>query len=143
MQKKIFFSIPSRSVVELMAYKTGVPGSDHIGGGILFSHKQGFILHSLLLSPFHWLSMTEILLKGCRTVRHQLDHGIFPQLNIFAFQFELVHLAFSVYSFLNTKPDHSYLNKLNMTLWSFHSLNFPLNSLTKQFFLFPTSEFCP
>ena len=54
-----------------------LPTSDHrvkglnpAGGEILPEPKWRFIAQSLSCSPFHRLEMTEILLKGCKTLTH-------------------------------------------------------------------------
>ena len=48
----------------------GVAGSNPAGGEILPEPKQRFIAQSLSCSPSHHLEMTEILLKGCKTLTH-------------------------------------------------------------------------
>ena len=48
----------------------GVTGSNSAGGKILPELKRRFIAHSLSCSPFHRLEMTEILLKGCKSLTH-------------------------------------------------------------------------
>ena len=48
----------------------GVAGSNPAGGKILPEHKRRFIAQSLSCSPFHRLEMTEILLKGRKTLTH-------------------------------------------------------------------------
>ena len=48
----------------------GVTGSNPVGGEILPEPKQRFIAQSLSCSPFHRLEMTEILLKGRKTLTH-------------------------------------------------------------------------
>ena len=45
-------------------------GSNPAGGEILSEPKWRFIAKSLSCSPFHRLEMTEILLKGCKTLTH-------------------------------------------------------------------------
>ena len=47
-----------------------VAGSNPAGGEILPKPKRRFIEQSLSCSPFHRLEMTEILLKGRKTVTH-------------------------------------------------------------------------
>ena len=54
----------------------GVAGSNPAGGEILPEPKQRFIAQSLSCSPFHYLEMTEILLKGRKTLTH-------PSINFF------------------------------------------------------------
>ena len=58
-----------------MAERLALPTSDHgvadpAGGEILPEPKRGFIAQSLSCSPFHRLEMTEILLKGRKTLTH-------------------------------------------------------------------------
>ena len=60
-----------------MAERLALPTSDHgvvcsnpAGGEILPEPKWRFIAQSLSCSPFHRLEMTEILLKGCKTLTH-------------------------------------------------------------------------
>ena len=48
----------------------GVAGSNPAGGEILPEPKRRFIAQSLSCSPFHRLEMTEILLKGRKTLSH-------------------------------------------------------------------------
>ena len=48
----------------------GVAGSNPAGGEILLEPKRRFIAQSLSCSPFHRLEMTEILLKGRKTLTH-------------------------------------------------------------------------
>ena len=48
----------------------GVAGSNPAGGEILPEPKRRFIAQSLSCSPFHHLEMTEIVLKGCKTLTH-------------------------------------------------------------------------
>ena len=60
-------------VAEQLALPTsdhGVLGSNPAGGKILPEPKQRFIAQSLSCSPFHRLEMTEILLKGRKTLTH-------------------------------------------------------------------------
>ena len=47
-----------------------VAGLNPAGGEILPEPKQRFIAQSLSCSPFHRLEMTEIMLKGCKTLTH-------------------------------------------------------------------------
>ena len=60
-----------------MAERLALPTSDHrvmgsnpAGGEILPEPKWRFIAQSLSCSPFHHLEMTEILLKGRKTLTH-------------------------------------------------------------------------
>ena len=48
----------------------GVVGSNPAGGEIVPEPKRRFIAQSLSCSPFHCLEMTEILLKGRKTLTH-------------------------------------------------------------------------
>ena len=48
----------------------GVAGSNPARGEILPEPKRHFIAQSLSCSPFHRLEMTEILLKGRKTLTH-------------------------------------------------------------------------
>ena len=52
----------------------GVAGSNPAGGEILPEPKRRFIAQSLSCSPFHRLEMTEILLKGRKTLTHPSIH---------------------------------------------------------------------
>ena len=47
-----------------------VAGSNPAGGEILPEPKRRFIAQSISCSPFHRLEMTEILLKGRKTLTH-------------------------------------------------------------------------
>ena len=61
-------------VVERLALPTsdhGVAGSNPAGGEILPEPKRRFTAQSLSCSPFHRLEMTEILLKGRKTLTHR------------------------------------------------------------------------
>ena len=69
------FAVFRRSVrvAERLAFPTsdhGVAGSNPAGGEILPEPKRRFIAQSLSYSPFHRLEMTEILLKGRKTLIH-------------------------------------------------------------------------
>ena len=60
-------------VAERLALPTsdhGVAGSNPAGGEILPEPKRRFTAQSLSCSPFHRLEMTEILLKGRKTLTH-------------------------------------------------------------------------
>ena len=64
-----------------MAERLALPTSDHrvagsnpAGGEILPEPKRRFIAQSLSFSPFHRLEMTEILLKGRKTLTHPSIH---------------------------------------------------------------------
>ena len=74
-----FYAVPSledyRSVrvAERLALPTSdhrVAGSNPAGGEILPEPKRRFIAQSLSCSSFHRLKMTEILLKGRKTLTH-------------------------------------------------------------------------
>ena len=75
-------------VAERLALPTsdhGVAGSNLAGGEILPEPKRRFIAQSLSCSPFHSLEITEILLKGRKTLTHpsiQNRRGKFRTLNI-------------------------------------------------------------
>ena len=65
-------------VAEQLALPTsvhGVPGSNPAGGEILSEPKRCFIAQSLSCSPFHRLKLTEILLKGGKTLTHPSIHN--------------------------------------------------------------------
>ena len=69
------YSLPNRSVrvAERLALPTSdhaVAGSNPAGGEILSEHKRRFIAQSLSCSLSHRLEMTEILLKGRKTLTH-------------------------------------------------------------------------
>ena len=62
-------------VAERLALPTsdhGVAGSNPAGGKILPEPKRRFIAQSLSCSPFHRLEMTEILLKGRKTLNSSI-----------------------------------------------------------------------
>ena len=65
--------VRSVRVAERLALPTsdhGVAGSNPAEGEILPEPKRRFIAQSLLCSPFHRLEMSEILLKGRKTLAH-------------------------------------------------------------------------
>ena len=67
-------------VAERLALPTsdhGVAGSNPAGGEILPEPKRRFIAQSLSCSPFHRLEMTEILLKGLKTLTHPSIMNVF------------------------------------------------------------------
>ena len=67
-------------VAEPLALPTSdhrVAGSNPAGGEILPEPKRRFIAQSLSCSPSHHLEMTEILLKGCKTLTHPSIHPSF------------------------------------------------------------------
>ena len=51
-------------------FGSGVAGSNPAGGEILPETKRRFIAQNLSCLPFHRLEMTEILLKGRKTLTH-------------------------------------------------------------------------
>ena len=55
----------------------GVTGSNPAGGEILSEPKRRFIAQSLSCSPFHRLEMTEILLKGRKTLTHRSINSVY------------------------------------------------------------------
>ena len=70
---QLITKIWSVRVAERLALPTavhGVAGSNPAGGEILPEPKRRFIAQSLSCSPFHRLEMTEILLKGRKTLTH-------------------------------------------------------------------------
>ena len=67
----------------LLTSDHGVVGSNPAGGEILPEPKRRFIAQSLLCSPFHRLEMTEILLKGRKTLTHP-SFKILPYLTDFS-----------------------------------------------------------
>ena len=80
MTKMVTIPIYIRSirVAERLALPTldhGVAGSNPAGGEILPKPKWCFIAQSLSCSPFHRLEMTEILLKGRKTLTHPSIHS--------------------------------------------------------------------
>ena len=71
------------SVAERLALPTsdhGVAGSNPTGSEILPEPERRFIAQSLSCSPFHRLEMTEILLKGRKTLTHPSNFG--PEISI-------------------------------------------------------------
>ena len=73
METSSLFTCRSVRVAERLALLTsdhGVAGSNSAGGEILPEPKRRFIAQSLSCSPFHRLEMTEILLKGRKTLTH-------------------------------------------------------------------------
>ena len=82
-------------VAERLALPTsdhGVAGSNPAGGEILPEPKRRFIAQSLSCSPFHRLEMTEILLKGRKTLTH-------PSISFHIHSAKVLigHLKFSVF----------------------------------------------
>ena len=77
---RLHFWSRSVRVAERLALPTsdhGVAGSNPAGGKILPEPKWRFIAQSLSSSPFHRLEMTEILLKGRKTLTHPSIHPSF------------------------------------------------------------------
>ena len=85
----------------------GVAGSNPTGGEILPEPKRRFIAQSLSCSPFHRLEMTEILLKGRKTLTHpSIIQFIAPHFSVISIYLNLssivdtlaplIQLAFSV-----------------------------------------------
>ena len=68
------FSWPFSFQEALPTSDHGVAGSNPAGGEILPEPKRRFIAQSLSCSPFHRLEMTEILLKGRKTLTHPSIH---------------------------------------------------------------------
>ena len=60
----------------------GVAGSNPAGGEILPEPKRRFIAQSRSCSPFHRLEMTEIVLKGRKTLTHPSIQCKFTQVCI-------------------------------------------------------------
>ena len=79
----------------------GVAGLNPAGGKILPEPKRRFIAQSLSYSPFHRLEMTEILLKGCKTLTHpsiqlkMLKYPLKHYSNILWYPIENVHTQFT------------------------------------------------
>ena len=65
-----FWSVRVAEQLALPTSDHGVAGSNPAGGEILPEPKQRFIAQSLSCSPSHHLEMTEILLKGRKTLTH-------------------------------------------------------------------------
>ena len=77
-------ALRSVRVAERLALPTsdhGVAGSNPAGGEILPEPKRRFIAQRLSCSYFHRLEMTEILLKGRKTLTHpSIEHWFLPRL---------------------------------------------------------------
>ena len=72
-QDETLINLGSVCVAERLALPTsdrGVAGSNPAGGEILPEPKRRFIAQSLSCSSSHHLEMTEILLKGRKTLTH-------------------------------------------------------------------------
>ena len=88
----LFDFLWSVRVAERLALSTsdhGVAGSNPAGGEILPEPKRRFIARSLSCSPSHRLEMTEILLKGHKTLTHP---------SIFDFWYPKIDLWISKYT---------------------------------------------
>ena len=68
--RNLFRSVRVAERLALPTSDHGVAGSNPAGGELLPEPKRRFIAHSLSCSPFHRLEMTEILLKGRKTLTH-------------------------------------------------------------------------
>ena len=66
----IYWSVRVAERLALPTSDHGVAGSNPAGGEILPEPKRRFIAQSLSCSPSHRLEMTEILLKGRKTLTH-------------------------------------------------------------------------
>ena len=73
----------------------GVAGSNPAGGEILPEPKRRFIAQSLSCSPFHRLEMTEILLKGRKTLTHPSIHRASGK--VIDFSYLTLRIAFSFF----------------------------------------------
>ena len=65
-----FSKRPRSRAVSAPDFGSRVAGLNPAGGEILLEPKRRFIAQSLSCSPFHHLEMTEILLKGRKTLTH-------------------------------------------------------------------------
>ena len=76
------------ALYDILSYKAfptsnhGVAGANPAGGEILPEPKRRFIAQSLSCSPYHRLEMTEILLKGRKTLTH-------PSISYKAYRYEI------------------------------------------------------
>ena len=70
MLEEVSWSVRVAERLALPTSDNGVTGSNPAGGEILPEPKRRFIAQSLSYSPFHRLEMTEILLKGRKTLTH-------------------------------------------------------------------------
>ena len=90
-------------VAERLALPTldhGFVGSNPAGGEILPEPKRRFIAQSLSCSPFHRLEMTEILLKGRKTLTHpSISADIFGLIQYLS-AWRLLHATSSINRFL-------------------------------------------
>ena len=112
-------------VAERLALPTsvhGVAGSNPAGGEILLEPKRRFIAQSLSCSPFHRLEMTEILLKGRKTLTHPSIHQSF----LWMFSLLLKDLI-SGFIFAYCKKDVSLDEKWNTVSRSPYSLPWQRN----------------
>ena len=78
-----------------VAERLALPTSDNgvAGGEILPEPKRRFIAQSLSYSPFHCLEVTEILLKGRKTLTHPSILLLFVCFEEFAWSKMSLHLA--------------------------------------------------
>ena len=75
----VFWSVRVAERLALPTSDHGVAGSNPAGGEILPEPKRRFIAQSLSWSPFHRLEITEMLLKGRKTLTHPSIIDIFLQ----------------------------------------------------------------
>ena len=74
--KQFYMKRPRGRAVSTPDLDQRVTGSNPAGGEILSEPKRHFIAQSLSSSPFHRPEMTEILLKGCKTVTHPSNNSM-------------------------------------------------------------------
>ena len=104
----------------------GVAGSNPAGGEILPEPKRRFIAQSLSCSPFHCLEMTEILLKGCKTLTHPSILLTFPTLGTQVWSVVLGRIGTQSRYQPYTILDHTYLP------FPFATLTYPTGTLPIQ-----------
>ena len=123
---KVLGSILVAEQLALPPSDHGVAGSNLAGGEILPEPKRRFIAQSLSCSPFHHLEMTEILLKGCKTLTHphpskvlgSTIHSTVHDLRNFMFNFTMSVFAkpLMYLPFLKiNEPPHNKTNKMTCT----------------------------
>ena len=83
----VFRSVRVAERLVLLTSDHRVAGSNPAGGEILPEPKRRFIAQSLSCSPFHRLEMTEILLKGRKTLTHPSMFWVFVGCTSFYFWF--------------------------------------------------------